>query len=97
LPGHTDQITSILVIKNQQRIVSSSDDGKIKIWDIATGESVKSLTGHTASVKSILITKDKEQIISGCLEDEIKIWNIANGECVKTLSSGRYRATSLQY
>ena len=34
-----------------RRVISASDDGTLKVWDVATGECVATLEGHTDSVR----------------------------------------------
>ena len=86
LTDHTNLITSIVVTEDRQQVISGSDEGAIKIWEISSGECVKTLTGHTDWVESVVITKDRQQIISASTDNTIKIWDISSGECVKTLT-----------
>ena len=34
-----------------RRVVSASDDGTLKVWDVATGECVATLEGHSSGVR----------------------------------------------
>ena len=69
LEGHTSSIWSIAIKDNL--IISGSSDEKIKIWDIYSGECIKTLEGHTDSVISVAI-KDN-LIISGSNDKTIRI------------------------
>ena len=51
--GHAvAQVLSVAVFPSGDRVVSGSMDGTLKVWDVATGECVKTLEGHSGSVWS---------------------------------------------
>jgi WD40 repeat protein len=52
---HTGTIRSIQVDNSQNKLISSSEDKTIKIWNLETGECLNALTDHTNWVTSILI------------------------------------------
>ena len=81
LEGHTKYVISVFVKDNL--IISGSCDNTIKIWDIYTGNCIKTLEGHTHFVMSVFL-KDN-LIISGSCDNTIKIWDIISGTCLKTL------------
>lgn len=80
LKGHASRINSIATDGNL--IVSASDDETVKIWNINTGECIKTIK-HDSSVHSVAIVGDR--IISGSYYGTIKIWDIGSGELIKTL------------
>ena len=71
--GHTNAINSVAVKNN--KIVSGSWDKTIKIWDLNSGECLKTLRGHECCVLSIAIKNDK--IVSGSDDKTIKIWDLS--------------------
>ena len=90
--GHTDSVNSVVISPDGKFIVSGSSDDTIKIWDIKTGECLKTLEGHENSVNSVAITPDGKYIVSGdnySFGEEkggtIKIWDLKTGECLNTL------------
>ena len=55
-------------------MVSGSYDGIVRIWDTATGETLRELKGHHAhGVRSVVVSPDCQHIISGS-RDAIWIW-----------------------
>ena len=49
LSGHSDIIWDLDFSPDGTRLVSGSRDGKVFIWDVAQGQSLKEITGHTAT------------------------------------------------
>jgi WD40 repeat protein len=68
-------------------IISSSEN--VKIWDVSTGECLRTLQGHTKRVRSIKISSNHKILVSGSFDETIKIWDFNTGECLKTLRSER--------
>ena len=67
-------------------IISCSDDKTIRIWDLKTGNELKTLTGHTASINGVILSHDGNNIIS-CSDDKtIRIWDLKTGNELKTLT-----------
>lgn len=46
LTGHTGFIWSLIILSDDTTVVSASLDKYIKIWDINTGDCLKTLIGH---------------------------------------------------
>ena len=70
-------------------MASSGDDQTVKLWDIHTGQCLKTLRGHTSWVRSLTFSPDNSILASGSEDETIKLWDIKSGECLKTLRSER--------
>ena len=66
--------------------VSVSDDSMLRVWDLASGETVRTLSGHTGSVRAVAVTPDGRQVVSGSDDNTLRVWDLASGETVHTLS-----------
>ncbi len=94
--GHTSCITCIAVLPNGQ-LVSGSQDSTARIWDVRTGESLKTLTGHTATVAYIDAVPGllDGQVASIGQDNTSRIWDMRTGKCIKTLAVDRLYEGSL--
>ena len=63
-------------------LITGSYDTTIKVWDLATGEEIRTLTGHTAGIRCLQF--DDSKLISGSLDNTVKIWDWRKGECIAT-------------
>ena len=81
LKGHSHHISCLLKL-SKTIIVSGSYDISIKIWDVITGNCLKTLEGHVSSVLRLLKINEG-QFLSCCYC--IKLWDSKSGICLKTL------------
>ncbi|MBA7538185.1 hypothetical protein ES705_30459 [subsurface metagenome] len=62
------------------------DCGSITLWDIKTGEELKSFTGHTGPVRFLTTTADGKHIISNSIDSTTRLWNIETGKEIAMLA-----------
>lgn len=82
LSGHTAPIFTITTYNNYIISANGSCDNTIRIWDINSGNCIKTLDCNGGVL--ILCVYDNK-LISGLYDKTIKIWDLASGVCVKTL------------
>lgn len=80
LKGHSNGVMSLQLYDNI--LATGSYDATIKIWDLDTGEELRTLTGHTMGVRCLQF--DDNKLISGSLDKTLKVWNWRTGECIAT-------------
>ncbi|MEO0971189.1 MAG: hypothetical protein AAFX80_23470 [Cyanobacteria bacterium J06639_18] len=57
---------------DNQILVSGSYDKTIKLWNIQTGECLKTLDEHTNKISSVAITPDNQILVSGSYDKTIR-------------------------
>jgi len=77
--GHTKDVLSVAINKENKFIVSGSRDRSIKVWN-SIGENTHSLTegGHNGWVSCVKFSPDSNQVISSGWDRVVKIWNFRN-------------------
>ncbi|KAJ5083906.1 hypothetical protein NUU61_008485 [Penicillium alfredii] len=76
--GHTD---SVMCLQFEDNILmTGSYDATIKIWDMETGEELRTLRGHNAGVRCLQF--DDTKLITGSLDRSVRVWNWRTGECI---------------
>jgi F-box/WD-40 domain protein MET30 len=68
---------------DENMLATGSYDRTIKIWDVETGEEIRTLVGHDMGIRALMF--DAQKLISGSMDKTLKIWNWRTGECISTL------------
>lgn len=68
-----------------RKVAAGYYGGDIKIWDIDTGNCLKTLSGQSSTIGSIKYSEDGRRIISGNSEGTIEYWDARNGHLLKTI------------
>jgi hypothetical protein len=66
-------------------LASGSADGKVRLWEAATGKEVRQLKGHIRRVKSVAFTADGKLLVSGSHDGTARLWEAANGKQLRVL------------
>ncbi len=94
--GHSSYVTCVKVhcIHRDEApvMISGSSDGNIKVWEISTGQCLK--TFDCRFPISCLHAEKELLVVAGCKRENrtsekgcLKLWNIEKGKCVKDFSS----------
>ncbi|MGB5960183.1 MAG: WD40 repeat domain-containing protein [Coleofasciculaceae cyanobacterium] len=51
-------------------------DTTIKVWNLHTGELIRTIEGHSSSINSVAISPDGKTLVSGSWDETIKIWGV---------------------
>jgi len=78
--GHTNGVMCLQFCDDI--LVTGSYDATIKIWNVETGEELRTLRGHAMGIRCLQF--DDTKVISGSLDHTLKIWNWRTGECLST-------------
>ncbi len=90
--GHTKEIISVQFSNCGQYILSASRDSLIKIWDLTTGECLRTISVDSGLIFAAYSSDDKSIITASQQGAEltIKIIDISTENCVKTFRENDY-------
>lgn len=74
--GHGDWVDGV-ALTHDNRALSASWDGTLRVWDVATGETLAILQGHNDRVHSVALTPDGRAVSAG-RDGTIRLWNLAD-------------------
>ncbi|OPF18267.1 peptidase C14 [Microcystis aeruginosa KW] len=87
LEGHGSYVHSVNFSPDGKTLVSGSDDKTIKtiiIWNVETGQEIRTLKGHGGPVYSVNFSPDGKTLVSGSDDKTIKLWKVKTGEKLHT-------------
>ncbi len=83
---NSNVVHSIAISSNGKMIISGDEDGKVKVWNLTTGELVRICDSCSSSIYSVAISSNGKMIVSGDEDGKVKIWNLTTGELVRTFT-----------
>lgn len=95
--AHSDTVFSVDFSRDGKYVLSGGADKFVKIFNVETGEHVKSFEGHTHHVLGVSFRADGAFIASGGADNAIKIWNVETGEQARTIGTHSKQVTSISY
>ncbi len=78
--GHTGNITGVAFHCEGKWMVTSSEDGTVKIWETRSG-SVQRSYSHGTAVNDVVIHPNQGEIISCDRGGSVRIWDLAENNC----------------
>ncbi|KAG2338954.1 WD40 repeat-like protein, partial [Suillus weaverae] len=75
-------IWTIALSPDGKKVVSGSEVGAVRLWDIATSRVITKWTGHTKLVVSICWSRDGRKVLSGANDGTARQWNAESGETI---------------
>ncbi|BGP04453.1 hypothetical protein JCM10049v2_000254 [Rhodotorula toruloides] len=81
--GHTDSVYCIQF--DERKIISGSRDQTIRVWDIASGTTIHTLTGHEGSV--LCLQYDSSILVTGSSDSRVIVWDLVGDEAT---GKGKY-------
>ncbi|KAG6110143.1 hypothetical protein E4U13_005494 [Claviceps humidiphila] len=78
--GHTGNITGVSFHCEGKWMVTSSEDGTVKIWETRTGTIQRSYS-HGSPVNDVAIHPNQGEIISCDRAGRVRIWDLAENTC----------------
>lgn len=73
-------ITAVAISPDGQTAITGSQDGVLRVWDLASGKLTRKLTGHTGHLAAVAILPGGHQALSASLDNTLRLWSLATGE-----------------
>lgn len=87
--GDTGKINTALWGGLNTYIISGSDDGTVRKWNVEKGVEEECVQAHTKPVKSIQFSRDKSMFITASSDHTAKLFDAKTMKCMKTYKSDR--------
>jgi len=87
--GDTGKINCALWGGLNTYIISASDDGTVRKWNVETGQEEDKVVAHQKAVRSIQFSKDKSMFITSSSDHTAKIFDAKNMKELKCFRSDR--------
>lgn len=94
---HDDTVLCVCFSPDGKTLATGGADRMVKLWDVESGELLKTLEGHTHHVTTIAWNVNQQQLASGSADSTVKIWDLDSGQSTRTISGLKTEVTKLVY
>jgi WD40 repeat protein len=70
----------VAVTPDGRRAVSASRDCTLRLWDLESGQTLRTLEGHTGWVWAVAVTPDGSRAISASRDHTLRLWDPESGK-----------------
>jgi WD40 repeat protein len=74
LEAHTSYVNVLTMSRDGQTVASGSADETVRLWDVATGELIATLTGFAMPVDPVLLPSKNQIVTASRANPAIKVW-----------------------
>ncbi|KAI9143299.1 WD40-repeat-containing domain protein [Paraphysoderma sedebokerense] len=94
--GHEGDVYTVKYHPGETHVVTGGYDKIVRLFDVNTGQVVKTFPGHQLSVSKTIFNPLGNLIVSGSKDSTIKFWDIVSGLCIRTITSHLGEVTSVE-
>lgn len=94
---HSDTVFGLRFSPDGARLASSAADKTVRLWDVASGELVRSLEGHTHHVLGVDWHANGQTVATASADQTVKVWNVETGGQRRTIGGIPKEVTSIRY
>ncbi|KAG1806080.1 uncharacterized protein BJ212DRAFT_789663 [Suillus subaureus] len=83
--GHTDPLSNVAHLPDGQRIITSSWDGSLRLWDLESGVQIGDEwrdQGVKAGVGTMALSPNGKTVASGNRDRTVRLWDIETGKVI---------------
>ena len=93
----TSEIRYFVITQNEKYLVSGSNDGIIRIWDLASLNNLKNLRFHQAKIISMDVDRDSRFVLSYGSDNLICFWNLTTLRLEKSFHGPNYSIYCIKF
>lgn len=67
------------------RVILGTQDGRLAMWDVLTGEAVRVFSDEGAPILTVGITPNADKVVSASADNMIRVWNPVDGKLLSTI------------
>ncbi|SCW00335.1 LAFE_0C01926g1_1 [Lachancea fermentati] len=85
--GHFDSANALAYSPDGSRVVTASEDGRIKLWDVISGFCLVTFKEHTSAVTAVQFAKRGQLLFSSSLDGTVRVWDLIRYRNFRTFTA----------
>jgi WD40 repeat protein len=79
MTGHGSGVFSAALSRDGRRILSGGAEGNVRLWDAATGTTLRTFSGPTGAVWCAVFSPDERRVLAGSWDGTARVWDAGSG------------------
>ncbi len=92
--GHGTAVESVGYSADGKLVMSSANQS-IKLWDVATGRELRTIFGKSIHYCCATLSPNSKSVLSGSEDGSLKLWDVATGGELRAFAGHKDRVTSI--
>ena len=97
LRGHQGTVLSMAFSRDNKKVVTACEDGKLRVYSVGDWKLLETLTGHQGPVHRAEFSPNGEWIASAGEDQTVRVWSAEDGSLLQTLQESREPLRSVAF
>jgi len=97
LQAFDNRISTVIFSPDGKYLLSGNWGSAITLWDVSTGQKIKTFSGHKGRINALAFSSDGRRIVSAARDNMVKIWDVATGQELQTLAGHTGEVKSIAF
>ena len=80
-------VYSVTFSPDGRTLASANRDTTVRVWDVNTGQDIRTLSGHTDPIYSVVFSPDGKTLASGSYDGTILLWDVSSRAALQPLAA----------
>jgi hypothetical protein len=89
IKGHSGWVTTVAFSVDGERLASGSWDQSVKIWDVRSGQQLRTVASKMKEVQALAFSRDGHWLAAENSSDAVTLWDGSTGHEIRTLVSNK--------
>ena len=94
---HSDTVLSLRYSPDGRLLASGGADKLCRLWDVETGQALRSFEGHTHHVLAIAWQDSGQRLATASADQSVKVWKVDTGEQQRTIAGASHEVTAIEF